>query len=93
MSLPGGDLTGSTLVRSISRGCATALDIADDTGNSAADFTVGTGTPRGNSVPPTETVCPPATAATTTKKKCKKHKKKKSGAYSAKKKCKKHKKK
>jgi hypothetical protein len=90
VSLPGGDLTGSTLVRSISRGCPTALDAADDTGNSAADFTVGAGTPRGNSVTPTETVCPPATA---TKKKCKKHKKKKSGAYSAKKKCKKHKKK
>lgn len=85
VSLPGGDLTGSTLVRSISRGCPTALDIADDTGNSAADFTVGTGTPRGNSVPPTETVCPPGAGATT-RKKCKKQHKKKTGAYSAKKK-------
>jgi hypothetical protein len=86
VSLPGGTLTGNTLVRSISRGCATALDTGDDTGNSAVDFTVGAGTPRGNSVPPTETACPPASAVK--KKKCKKHKKK--SAYSAKKKkCKK----
>ena len=83
VSLPGGDLTGKTLVRSIARGCATTLDAADDTNNSSADFTVGTGIPRGNAVTPTETPCLPAT-----KKKCKKHKKK-SGAYSAKKKCKK----
>jgi hypothetical protein len=90
VSLPGGDLTGKTLARSISRGCPTALDPADDTNNSAADFTVGTGNPRGNAVAPTETPCPPATGAK--KKKCKKHKKKKSGAYSAKKKkCKKRK--
>jgi hypothetical protein len=92
VSLPGGDLTGKTLVRSITRGCATQLDAADDTNNSVADFTVGTGSPRGNAVAPTEQPCP-STPPTTTKKKCKKHKKKKSGAYSAKKKCKKHKKK
>jgi hypothetical protein len=48
-----------TLIRSITRGCGTALDPADDTDNSAADFTVGTVNPRGNSVTPTETVCPP----------------------------------
>ena len=89
VSLPGGDLTGKTLVRSIARGCATTLDAADDTNNSSADFTVGTGNPRGNTVTPTETPCPTPQA---TKKKCKKHKKKKSGAYSAKKKnCKKKK--
>jgi hypothetical protein len=88
-SLPGANLNGQSLVRTISRGCATALDPADDT-NSAADFTLGAGSPRGNSATPTETLCPPAT---TKKKKCKKHKKKKSGAYSAKKKCKKKKKK
>ena len=67
------------------------LDTADDT-NSAADFTLGAGSPRNNSATPTETPCPPS-QGTTPKKKCKKHKKKKSGAYSAKKKCKKHKKK
>jgi hypothetical protein len=56
--LPGGDLTGSTLIRSIARACATRLDAADDTNDSAADFTIGTGNPRGNSVTPTETNCP-----------------------------------
>jgi hypothetical protein len=84
-ALPGPNLNNQTLIRTISRGCATALDTADDT-NSAADFTLGAGSPRGNAATPTETLCPPATAK---KKKCKKHKKK-TGAYSAKKhKCKK----
>ncbi len=87
VSLPGGDLTGKTLVRSIAGGCATTLDAVDDTNNSSADFTVGIGNPRGNAVTPTETPCPPTQA----KKKCKKHKKKTS-AQSAKKKCKKKKK-
>jgi hypothetical protein len=90
-ALPGMNLNNQTLVRTISRGCATALDTADDT-NSAADFSLGAGNPRGNSVTPTETACatPP-----TAKKKCKKKHKKPSGAYSAKKhkKCKKHNKK
>jgi hypothetical protein len=92
VALPGGDLTGKTLIRSISRDCATTLDAADDTNNSAADFTVGTGTPRGNSVAPTEVACPAAT--TTTTKKCKKKKKHHSrSAQTAKKKHKKCKKK
>ncbi len=91
VSLPGGDLTGMTLVRSISRGCATGLDVADDTDNSAADFTVGTGNPRGNSVSPTETPCA-ASTPTSAKKKCKK-KKKRSAEVAKKKKCKKKKKK
>jgi hypothetical protein len=87
---PGAQLgPNQSLIRTISRGCATQLDAADDTNNSAADFTIGAGNPRGNSVTPTETPCPPSSPA---KKKCKKHKKKKTGAYSAKKKCKKHKK-
>jgi hypothetical protein len=92
VALPGGNLTGTTLIRSISRGCATTLDAADDTNNSAADFTVGTGTPRGNSVTPTEVACPATTTAT---KKCKKKKKKhhSSTAQVAKKKHKKCKKK
>jgi Ca2+-binding RTX toxin-like protein len=61
VTLPGGDLTGSTLIRSIARGCPTSLDAADDTNDSAADFSVGAGTPRGNSVTPTETPCAPGT--------------------------------
>ena len=85
-ALPGVNLDGQSLIRTISRGCATALDTADDT-NSAADFSLGAGSPRNNSATPTETPCP----STPAKKKCKKHKKK-SGAYSAKKKkCKKKK--
>jgi hypothetical protein len=98
VSLPGGDLTGMTLIRSISRGCTTALDAADDTDNSAADFTVGAGNPRGNSVTPTETVCPPGNpnsptnpAGKTRKRKCKK-KQKRSAEVAKKKKCKKKKK-
>jgi hypothetical protein len=96
VSLPGGDLTGMTLVRSISRGCATSLDAADDTNDSAADFTVGPGNPRGNSVTPTETPCaatPTTTPNTTPVKKCKKKKKKHSAESAKKKKCKKKKKK
>jgi hypothetical protein len=98
VSLPGGDLTGMTLIRSISRGCTTALDAADDTDNSAADFTVGAGNPRGNSATPTETVCPPGNptsptnpAGKTRKRKCKK-KQKRSAEVAKKKKCKKKKK-
>ena len=84
--LPGANLDGMSLIRTISRGCATSLDKADDT-NSAADFALGAGTPRNNLATPTETQC-----STPVKKKCKKHKKKPSGAYSAKKKkCKKKK--
>ena len=94
-ALPGNDLNNQTLVRTISRGCPTALDPADDT-NGASDFTLGTGNPRGNPTTPTETVCPPAPPASpstgTAKKKCKKKKKHKRSAESAKKKkCKKKK--
>jgi hypothetical protein len=85
---PTGLGANTSITRSITRGCATALDPADDTNNSAADFAVTTRTPRSNSQTPTEVVCQPA-AGTSLKKKCKKHKKK-SGGYSAKKKkCKK----
>jgi hypothetical protein len=96
--LPGPNLDGQSLVRTISRGCATTLDIADDT-NSAADFSLGAGSPRNNSATPTETPCAtPGGGTGTTPTKCKKKKhKKRSGAYSAKKhkkhSCKKHKKK
>jgi hypothetical protein len=81
-----------SLTRSIARGCATTLDLADDTNNSAADFALAAPTPTGNAATPTETPCPTPPAKT---KKCKKKKKKgKSGAAVAKKKkCKKKKKK
>ncbi len=72
-----------------------ALDVADDTNNSSADFALGASTPRPNATAPTETLCP--TPPTTPKKKCKKKKKKKGtgkyGGAAAKKKCKKKKKK
>ncbi|HEX6585337.1 MAG TPA: calcium-binding protein [Solirubrobacterales bacterium] len=48
----------STLERGITRGCATALDPADDSNTSAADFALSTNPPRNNATPPTETVCP-----------------------------------
>jgi hypothetical protein len=72
-ALPGGSLLGNSLIRSISRGCATLLDAADDTNNSAADFSIGTGNPRGNASPITETPCPPIPPVKT--KKCPKGKK------------------
>jgi hypothetical protein len=89
--LPGADLDGQSLIRTISRGCATALDAADDT-NSAADFTLGTGAPRNNATTPTEAPCPPS-PTTPAKKKCKKKKHKRSAESAKKKKCKKKKKK
>jgi hypothetical protein len=49
---------GQSLTRSISRGCATALDDSDDTDSSSADFFVSARSPRPNSAPPTETPCP-----------------------------------
>lgn len=48
---------GSALQRTIARGCATALDPADDQDNSAADFAVAPPAPRPNSVAPTEKAC------------------------------------
>jgi hypothetical protein len=80
-------------VRRITAGCPTALDVADDTNSSAADFTNAVGYPRrNNAAVPTETLCP--TPTTAKKKKCKKRKKKAgSGDASSakKKKCKKRK--
>jgi hypothetical protein len=91
--LPGANLNGMSLIRTIARGCTTALDTADDT-NTAADFTLGPGSPRNNASPITETACPtPPGTTTTNQAKCKKHKKKKKHASQAKKKKKKCKKK
>jgi hypothetical protein len=47
-----------TLERKIGANCATALDVADDTNNSAADFALSTNPPRNNGTTPTEKVCP-----------------------------------
>jgi hypothetical protein len=78
--------------RTLARGCATALDTADDTNDAAADFTAGTPTPRPNEVAPTETLCAPPQAAPPVKKakkKCKRKKAKKGEvSAAAKKKCK-----
>ena len=76
LALPAGAIPdNSSIVRTQARGCATALDLADDTNNSSADFAQGASTPRGNAVAPTETLC--QTPAKKKKKKCKKKKKKK----------------
>jgi hypothetical protein len=48
---------GESIVRSISANCPTALDDADDTNNSAADFSESAPKPRPNSAPITEAVC------------------------------------
>jgi hypothetical protein len=48
---------GQAIQRTIARGCATALDPADDTNDSAADFSPVMPAPRPNSVSPTEQVC------------------------------------
>jgi hypothetical protein len=50
---------GSSLTRSIARGCATLLENGDDTDNSAADFSVTARSPRPNSTAPPETACAP----------------------------------
>jgi len=87
---------GSTLERKITPGCATALDAADDTNNSAANFALSTNPPRNNAATPTEVPCATptgggtgTTTGPTTAKKCKK--KKHRSAEAAKKKCKKKK--
>jgi hypothetical protein len=62
---PGAIPDGSSITRSITRGCPTALDAADDTDNSSADLALTTPTPRNNAATPTETVCqPPETTIT-----------------------------
>lgn len=48
---------GMGIRRSIARGCATLLDPADDSNDSAADFAATPPEPRPNSVPPSERRC------------------------------------
>jgi hypothetical protein len=69
---------GNTLVRTITPNCLTALDAADDTNNSAADFSLvsGFGTPRNNATTPTEQTCPETSIDKGPKKKVKTKKKK-----------------
>jgi len=49
---------GSSLTRSITPACATMLDAADDTNDSATDFSLATPSPRNNAGTITETPCP-----------------------------------
>jgi hypothetical protein len=56
---PGGITDGKAIVRSISPNCPTLLEDADDTNNSAVDFSQATPNPRPNSTTPTETACQP----------------------------------
>jgi hypothetical protein len=83
--------TNMVVARTIARGCSTALDTADDTDNTAADFSFVQGAfpVRNNAGVPTETLCPTSTPPPATKKKCKKPKK--SATSAKKKKCKKKK--
>lgn len=55
---------GEAIRRTIARGCATALDAADDTNNGAADFSKVTPNPRNNAAPITEKACPAGGATT-----------------------------
>ncbi|MEK6277503.1 MAG: hypothetical protein AABM29_05780 [Actinomycetota bacterium] len=48
---------GKSLTRTIARGCPTLLDGADDTNDSATDFSVTDPSPRNNAATPTETPC------------------------------------
>ena len=57
-AVSGGIGEGESIVRTIQPNCATLLEAADDSNNSATDFSLGTPSPRPNSVTPTETACP-----------------------------------
>jgi len=50
---------GKALQRTIAPNCATMLEAADDTNDSATDFAEASPTPRNNASPITETLCPP----------------------------------
>jgi hypothetical protein len=67
--LPSGIPDGSSIERSIERGCSTLLQATDDTDDSAADFDrLATPTPRANATAPTEHACPNTTLTKTPKK-------------------------
>jgi hypothetical protein len=52
---------GQALVRRISRGCPSLLEVGDDTDVSSADFSLGSPNPRNTSTAPTERACPNTT--------------------------------
>lgn len=54
---PSGIPAGSSVSRSIARGCATLLEDTDDTNDSASDFSLTAPSPRPNSISPPETAC------------------------------------
>ena len=54
---PGLPFNASSITRQIGANCATALDAADDTNDSASDFALAAPSPRRNTVAPTETLC------------------------------------
>lgn len=55
---PAGIPDGKALLRTITPGCATFLENADDTNDSSVDFSAQTPNPRNNATPPTEKECP-----------------------------------
>jgi hypothetical protein len=55
---PAGIPDGKALLRSITPGCATFLENADDTNDSAVDFSLQTPNPRNNTTTPIEKECP-----------------------------------
>lgn len=57
-AVPSGIPDGKALLRSIAPGCATFLENADDSNDSAVDFSVQTPNPRNNATTPTELQCP-----------------------------------
>jgi hypothetical protein len=59
-AVPAGIPNGMALRRTISPGCATQLEAADDRDNSAADFSAVFPSPRSNSVAPSERACGPS---------------------------------
>lgn len=56
-AVPGGIPDAQSLTRDISAGCATLLEMSDDTDSSNADFFLTAPTPRNNATAPTETAC------------------------------------
>lgn len=64
---PLGVTAGKALRRSIAGGCSTLLESADDTDDSATDFSEQTPNPRANGGPVTEHTCMPPTATIDTK--------------------------
>lgn len=56
---PGGVTAGKALQRTIAPNCATLLEPADDSDDSATDFSEQTPNPRNNASPIPEHVCPP----------------------------------